>query len=170
MELDRKFYLWHHGVMGWVWEWEIRNNNKEWRVWESKDKNRSKMNNHQYQSWNFDNTNSWSLKHGEGPKGCQRCWLYNDAYNWRLSSSELMSKGNLAESLGQNREQRWLVKKGQESWGFLQQLSSLLSYLLSSNILLSAMSSSSVHNDGIKGVDTNALLHLGPNVGKPVQR
>ena len=32
------------------------------------------------------------------------------------------------------------------------------------------MSPSSVHNDGIEGVDTNALVHLGPNVGKPVQR
>ena len=32
------------------------------------------------------------------------------------------------------------------------------------------MSPSSVHNDSIKGVDTNALSHLGPNVGKPVRR
>ena len=37
---------------------EIRKNNKEWCVWKSKDKNRTKMNNHQYQSWGFDNTNS----------------------------------------------------------------------------------------------------------------
>ena len=32
------------------------------------------------------------------------------------------------------------------------------------------MSLSSVRNDGIKGVNTDALLHLGPNVGKPVRR
>ena len=32
------------------------------------------------------------------------------------------------------------------------------------------MSPSSVRNDGIKGVDTDALSHLGPNVRKPIQR
>ena len=32
------------------------------------------------------------------------------------------------------------------------------------------MSPSSVRNDGIKGVDTDALSHLGLNVGKPVRR
>ena len=37
---------------------EMRKNNKEWHVWESKGKNRTKMNNHQYQSQNFDDTDS----------------------------------------------------------------------------------------------------------------
>ena len=31
------------------------------------------------------------------------------------------------------------------------------------------MSPSSVHDDGIKGVDTDALSHLGLNVGKPIE-
>ena len=47
---------------------EIRKNNKECRAWELKDKNRTRMNNHQYQSQSFDNTNSRSPKCGEGPK------------------------------------------------------------------------------------------------------
>ena len=42
--------------------------------------------------------------------------------------------------------------------------------LLPTKLLLAAMSPSSVRNDGIKGVDTDALSHLGPNVGKPVRR
>ena len=47
---------------------------------------------------------------------------------------------------------------------------SLLSYLPSYQTPISVMSLSSVRNDGIKGVDTDALSHLGLNVGKPVRR
>ena len=47
---------------------EIRKNNKEWHAWESKDKNRTMMNNHQYQSRSFDNTGSRLPKCGKGPK------------------------------------------------------------------------------------------------------
>ena len=58
------------------------------------------MNNHQYQSWNFDNTDSQSLKCGEGPKRCQGCQSCNDADSWRPNSAESEPEGNLAESLG----------------------------------------------------------------------
>ena len=43
-------------VMGQAWERRDKGdkkNNKEWRVWELKDKNRTEISNHQYQSWNF---------------------------------------------------------------------------------------------------------------------
>ena len=59
------------------------------------------MNNHQYQSWSFDNTNSQSLECGEGLKRCRRCRLYNDADNRKPSSMGMMAESNLAESLGQ---------------------------------------------------------------------
>ena len=37
-------------------------------MWESKDKNRTRTNNHQYQSRDFDNTDDQSPKCGEGLK------------------------------------------------------------------------------------------------------
>ena len=81
----------------------------------------------------------------------------------------LMAESNLAESSGRiGSEGDWL--KGSGKVGDRQQLSSLPSYLFFYQSPTSAMSPSSVRNDGIKGVDTDALSHLGPNVGKPVRR
>ena len=77
-------------------------------MWESKGKNRTKMNNHQYQSRNFDNTDSRSPKRGEG---LVRCRLGNDADNRRPSSTELMVGSNPAESSGQiGSEDDWLKR------------------------------------------------------------
>ena len=62
-----------------------------------------------------------------------------------------------------------MVKKVGESWGLL---ATSVATFLSSHLpfsFLSAMSPSSVRDDGIKG-DSRDLLHLGPNVGKPVRR
>ena len=82
---------------------------------------------------------------------------------------ELMAKSNPAESSGRiGSKGDWLKRLGKV--GDWQQLLSLLSYPLIHHSPLSAMSPSSVRDDSIKGVDTNALLHLGPNVGKPIQR
>ena len=82
-------------------------------MWELKGKNRTKINNHQYQSWNFDNTDSRSPKHCEDLKGCQRCRLNNAADDQRLSSAELMAKSNPAEPLGRiGSEGDWLKGSG----------------------------------------------------------
>ena len=79
-------------------------------MWELKDKNRTEISNHQYQSRNFDNTNSQSLKCCEGPKRCRSC---NDADDQSLSSAELMAKSNPAESLGQiGSKGDWLKRLG----------------------------------------------------------
>ena len=95
--------------------------------------------------------------------------MCNYANDQRPSSTGLMAKSNLAESLGRvGSKDDWLKRSGKV--GDCQQLLSLLSYSFIHHSPLSAMSPSSVCNDGIKGVDTNALSHLGPNVGKPVQR
>ena len=63
-----------------------------------------------------------------------------------------------------------MVKRDWESWGFLQQLFVATFPSFTPSLLPSTMSPSSVKDDGIKGIDTNALSHLGPNVGKPVRR
>ena len=90
---------------------EIRKNNKEWRAWESKDKIRTKISNHQYQSRNFDNTDSRSPKCGEGPGRCRRCRLYNDADDRRPRPAELMAESNPAESSGRiGSEGDWLKR------------------------------------------------------------
>ena len=74
------------------------------------------MNNHQYKSQNFDNTDSRSLKCGEGPKRCRRCRLYNDADDRRPRSAELMAGSNPAESMGRiGSKGDWL--KGSEKVG-----------------------------------------------------
>ena len=62
-----------------------------------------------------------------------------------------------------------MVKKVGESWGSLATFVATFLSSISHSPLL-AMSPSSVRNDGIKGVDTDALSHLGPNVGKPFRR
>ena len=80
-----------------------------------------------------------------------------------------MTGSNPAESSGQiGSEGDWLKRSGK--LGIISNSRRYFPILSTPNLLLSAMSPSSVHNDGIKGVDTNALLHLGPNVGKPVRR
>ena len=78
-----------------------------------------------------------------------------------------MAKGNPAESLGRiGSEGDWLKRVG-ESWGPLATfVAAFLSYY--SPLSSISMSPSSVHNDRIKGVDTDVLSHLGPNVGKPI--
>ena len=77
------------------------------------------MNNHQYQSWNFDNTNNRSPKCGEGPKRCRRCRSYNEADDQRPRSAGLMAESNPAESSGRiGSEGDWLKRSG-ESWGSL---------------------------------------------------
>ena len=82
-------------------------------MWELKDKNRTKMNNHQYKGRNFDNTDSRSPKCGEGPKRCRRCRSYNDADDCRPRSAELMSESNPAESSGRiGSEGDWLKRSG----------------------------------------------------------
>ena len=58
------------------------------------------MNNHQYQSQDFDNTDNRSPRCGEGPKRCRRCRSHNDADDRRPGSAELMAESNLAESSG----------------------------------------------------------------------
>ena len=60
-----------------------------------------------------------------------------------------------------------MVKKVGASLG---SLATFVATFLPTKLLSSVMSPSSVRNDGIKGVDTDALSHLGPNVGKPVRR
>ena len=80
-----------------------------------------------------------------------------------------MTGDNLAESSGQvGNKDDWLKRSGK--LGIINNFHHYLPILLSTNILLSAMSPSSVCNNGIKGVDTGALSHLGPNVGKPIRR
>ena len=75
-----------------------------------------------------------------------------------------MADSNPAESSGQiGSEGDWLKR-----WGKLGIISNFRCYfpiLSSTTLLLSAMSPSSVRNNSIKGVDTDALSHLGPNVG-----
>ena len=72
------------------------------------------MNNHQYQSRNFDNTDSRSSRCGEGPKRCQRCQSHNDDDDRRLSSTELMAESNPAESSGRiGSEGDWLKRSGE---------------------------------------------------------
>ena len=82
---------------------------------------------------------------------------------------ELMTKSNLAEFSGQIGSKGDWLKRIWESWG---SLATFVATFLSSSLPLfsTTMSPSSVRNDGIKGVDTDALSHLGPNVGKPVRR
>ena len=76
---------------------------------------------------------------------------------------ELMANSNPAKSLGQvGSKGDWLKRLGKV--GDHLQLLSLLSYLLIHHSPLSAMSPSSVRNNGIKGVDTDALLYLGLKV------
>ena len=80
---------------------------------------------------------------------------------------ELMGESNPAESLGRiESEGDWL--KGLGKVGVVSNFRRYFSILFIHHSPLSAMSPSSVRNDGIKGVNTNALSHLGPNVGKPV--
>ena len=82
-------------------------------MWESKGKNRIKMNNHQYQSRDSDNTDSRSPKCCEDLKGCQRCQSNNVADNQRPSSVELMAESNLAEPSGRiGSEGDWLKGSG----------------------------------------------------------
>ena len=82
-------------------------------MWESKDKNGTKMSNHRYKSRNFDNTDSRSPKCGEGPKRCRRCRSYNDADDRRSRSAELMAESNPAESSGRiGSEGDWLKGSG----------------------------------------------------------
>ena len=71
------------------------------------------MNNHQYQSRNFDNTDSRSPKRGEGPERCRRCRSYNAADNRRPRSVELMAESNPAESSDRiGSEGDWLKGRG----------------------------------------------------------
>ena len=81
-------------------------------MWELKDKNRIKIRNHQYQSRNFDNTDSQSPKRDEGPKQCRGCRSCNDADNRSPNSTELMAKSNPAESSGRiGSEGDWLKRQ-----------------------------------------------------------
>ena len=69
------------------------------------------MNNHQYKSRNFDNTDSRSLKCGEGPNRCRGCRSHNDADDRRPRSAELMAESNPAESSGRiGSEGDWLKR------------------------------------------------------------
>ena len=82
---------------------------------------------------------------------------------------ELMAASNPAESSGRiGSEGDWLKRLG-ESWG--SSATFVATFLFPSyHSPLTTMSPSSVRNDGIKGINTDALSHLGPNVGKPVRR
>ena len=62
-----------------------------------------------------------------------------------------------------------MVKKVGESWRLLATFVTTFLSSLSYQFPLSAMSPSSVRDDGIKG-DARDLSHLGLNVGKPVRR
>ena len=71
------------------------------------------MNNHQYRSRNFDNSDSRSPERGGGLKRCRRCRSYNDADNRRPRSVELMAESNSAESSGRiGSEGDWLKGSG----------------------------------------------------------
>ena len=92
------------------------------------------MNNHQYQSQNFDNTNSRSLKCCEGPKRRRRCQSRNDVDDRSPSSVELMAEGNPAESSGQiGGEGDWL--KGRGKLGIIRNFCRYFPILFSTTLL-----------------------------------
>ena len=71
------------------------------------------MNNHQYKSRNFDNTDSRSPRCGEGPTRCRGCRSCNDADDQKPHSAGLMAESNPAESSGRiGSEGDWLKKLG----------------------------------------------------------
>ena len=80
-----------------------------------------------------------------------------------------MAESNPAESSGQiGSEGDWLKRLGKV--GVVSNFRRYFPIFFPTKLLYLLMSPSSVRNDGIKGVDTDALSHLGLNVGKPVRR
>ena len=92
------------------------------------------MNNHQYQSRSFDNTDSRSPKCGGGPKRCRRCRSCNDADDRKPRPAELMAESNPAESSGRTGSGGdWL--KGSEKVGVVSNFCHYFPIFLTTNLL-----------------------------------